>query len=103
VADLIAELPAYAAIALVGVTFLWSERRYRSIRKARREAAQQPTSEGRLEVAREDFDDIVSVGGESTKLFLDKGAADQGNIFTTFSDRADDPAPGAALLEISIA
>jgi hypothetical protein len=101
--DLPAEIPAYGALALAAFTLYWSERRFRSLRRARRAAGPATDIREALEAARQDFDDIVSVGGESTRFFLDEGRRASGQHLHDLSDRAGDPILSAALLEVSIA
>jgi len=102
-ADLATEIPAYGALVLAGATFLWSEHRYRSARTAKRAAGPATDTRDALEGARRDFDEIISLGGQTQTFFLDERRRESGQRLHDLSDRTEDPSLSAALLEVSIA
>jgi hypothetical protein len=101
--DLPAEIRAYLAIVLAGGTFFWSEHRYRKVRKASRAIGPGLDIRQSLEAVREDFDHIVSVGGETTRFFLEDVRRGSDQRLHDLSDRTEDAGLGTMLLEASVA
>jgi len=102
-ADLAAEIPAYAAIGLAGLTFLWGEHRFRSTRRARQAAGPLPDTRAALEAARNDFDEILSLGGQTSDFFESEARRENGRRLRDLADRTGDRSLSLALLEVSIA